>query len=54
MKNNGKLSASSADIHWASKNEIQDLIHAHKFSEIDLLAILMFLRDEYESSTHNI
>lgn len=37
----------TADIHWASKNEIQNLIEAHKFSEIDLPAILMFLRDEY-------
>lgn len=37
----------TADIHWASKNEIQNLIDANKFSEIDLPAILMFLRDEY-------
>lgn len=37
----------TADIHWASRKEIQSLIDAHKFSEIDLPAILMFLRDEY-------
>ena len=36
----------TADIHWAGKNEIQKLIDEHKFSEIDLPAILMFLRDE--------
>ena len=37
----------TADIHWANRCEIQNLIDAHKFSEIDLPAILMFLRDEY-------
>lgn len=36
----------TADIHWASKNEIQNLIDEHRFSEIDLPVILMFLRDE--------
>lgn len=36
----------TADVHWASKMEIQKLIDEHKFSEIDLPAILMFLRDE--------
>lgn len=35
----------TANIHWASKNEIQALIDAHKFSEIDLPTMLMFLRD---------
>ena len=37
----------TADIHWASKQEIQNLIDAHSFLEIDLPAVLMFLRDEY-------
>lgn len=37
----------TADIHWANKKEIQCLIDAHKFLEIDLPALLMFLRDEY-------
>lgn len=37
----------TADIHWASRKEIQSLIDTHRFSEIDLPAILMFLRDEY-------
>ncbi len=32
----------TADIHWASKSEVQMLIDAHKFSEIDLPAVLMF------------
>ena len=36
----------TADIHWASKSEVQMLIDAHKFSEIDLPAVLMFLREE--------
>lgn len=35
----------TADIHWATKKEIQKLIDAHKFSEIDLPAVLMFLRE---------
>lgn len=38
----------TADIHWAGREEIQSLIDAHKFSEIDLPALLMFLRDEYQ------
>lgn len=37
----------TSDIHWASRKEIQSLIDAQKFSEIDLPALLMFLRDEY-------
>lgn len=36
----------TADIHWASRREIQELIDVHKFSEIDLPAVLLFLRDE--------
>jgi len=36
----------TADIHWASKKEVQKLIDAHKFSEIDLPAVMMFLRDD--------
>lgn len=36
----------TADIHWASKKEIQSLIDAKMFLEIDLPAVLMFLRDE--------
>lgn len=36
----------TADIHWAGKKEIQEHIEAHNFSEIDLPAVLMFLRDE--------
>ncbi|MBE5779901.1 MAG: NUDIX domain-containing protein [Clostridiales bacterium] len=36
----------TADIHWASKKDVQQLIDEHKFSEIDLPAVLMFLRDE--------
>ena len=37
----------TADIHWASRQEIQNLIEAHKFLEIDLPAVMMFLRDGY-------
>lgn len=40
------LGDDTADIHWANINEIQNLIDDHKFSEIDLPAVLMFLRDE--------
>ena len=36
----------TADIHWASKKEVQKLIDEHQFSEIDLPAVLMFFRDE--------
>lgn len=36
----------TADIHWAGKKEIQSLIDAKMFLEIDLPAVLMFLRDE--------
>lgn len=36
----------TADIHWATKKEVQKLIETHKFSEIDLPAVLMFLRDD--------
>lgn len=35
----------SADIHWASTEEIQRLVAENKFSGIDLPAVLMFLRD---------
>lgn len=35
----------SADIHWADEEELQRLIAEQKFSEIDLPAVLMFLRD---------
>ena len=37
----------TADIHWAGREEIQSLIDAHQFLEIDLPAVRMFLRDEY-------
>ena len=33
------------DIHWAGIKEIRELIDEHRFSEIDLPAVLMFLRD---------
>ena len=35
----------SADIHWAGLEELQRLIEKQRFSEIDLPAVLMFLRD---------
>ena len=35
----------TADIHWASAEEIQRLVDENKFSGIDLPAVLMFLRD---------
>lgn len=38
----------SADVHWASLNEVQKLINEHRFSEIDLPAALMFLKDMEE------
>ncbi len=34
----------TADIHWADRAELQSLIDTHKFSEIDLPALLMFLK----------
>jgi len=36
----------SADVHWACLDEVQKLIDEKRFSEIDLPAVLMFLRDE--------
>ena len=47
----------TADIHWASTEELQKIIDEHKFSEIDLPAALMFLRYTKEfpnSSVHII
>lgn len=35
----------TADIHWACRAELQKLIDEHKFSEIDLPALLMFLKN---------
>lgn len=39
----------TADIHWASTKDVQKLIDARKFSEIDLPAVLMFLKDESDN-----
>ena len=36
----------SGDVHWAGQEEVQKLISEKRFSEIDLPAVLMFLRDE--------
>lgn len=36
----------SGDVHWAGLEEVQKLIDEKRFSEIDLPAVLMFLRDE--------
>ncbi len=36
----------SADIHWAGMQELHGLIDTCRFSEIDLPAVLMFLRDK--------
>ncbi len=36
----------SADVHWAGLTEVRKLIDEKKFSEIDLPAVLMILRDE--------
>lgn len=36
----------SADVHWADLEEVQRLIDEKRFSEIDLPAVLMYLRDE--------
>jgi len=36
----------SADVHWAGFTEVRTLINEKRFSEIDLPAVLMFLRDE--------
>ena len=36
----------SADVHWAGLKEVQKMIDEKRFSEIDLPAVLMFLRDE--------
>uniref|UniRef100_UPI00405788F4 NUDIX domain-containing protein n=1 Tax=Acetatifactor sp. TaxID=1872090 RepID=UPI00405788F4 len=34
----------TTDIHWASIEEIREMIDRHRFSEIDLPAVLMFLK----------
>ncbi len=36
----------TADVHWADTIELHKLISEKRFSEIDLPAVLMFLRDE--------
>ena len=36
----------SEDVHWAGLDEVRKLIDEKRFSEIDLPAVLMFLRDE--------
>ena len=36
----------SADVHWADLEEVQRLMDEKRFSEIDLPAVLMYLRDE--------
>ncbi|MBQ8846818.1 MAG: NUDIX domain-containing protein [Lachnospiraceae bacterium] len=36
----------SGDVHWAGLTEVQKLIDEKRLSEIDLPAVLMFLRDE--------
>lgn len=36
----------SADVHWAGLDEVQKVIDEKRFSEIDLPAVLMWLRDE--------
>lgn len=44
----GELSSEgddTADVHWASMQEVQEIIDEHRFSEIDLPAVLMFLMD---------
>lgn len=35
----------TADVHWENIDGIQKIIDDHKFSQIDLPAMLMFLRD---------
>ena len=42
----------SGDVHWADLEEVQKLMDEKKFSEIDLPAALMFLRDEIKSSSN--
>ena len=41
-----KAGDDSEDAHWASLDEVRKLIDEKRFSEIDLPAVLMFLRDE--------
>jgi len=36
----------SADVHWAGLEEVRKLIDEKKFSEIDLPAVLMFLKEK--------
>ena len=36
----------TAEIHWAGRDELNDLVEQHKFSEIDLPALLMFTREK--------
>ena len=40
-----KAGDDSEDAHWASLDEVRKLIDEKRFSEIDLPAVLMFLRD---------
>ncbi len=41
-----KAGDDSEDVHWAGLDEVRKLIDEKRFSEIDLPAVLMFLRDE--------
>ncbi len=36
----------TADVHWADIDEVQKIIDEQSFSEIDLPAVLMFLREK--------
>lgn len=36
----------SADVHWAGLDEVQKMIDEKRFSEIDLPAVMMWLREE--------
>lgn len=36
----------SADVHWAGLDEVQKVIDEKRFSEIDLPAVMMWLREE--------
>lgn len=40
----------SGDVHWAALDEVRRMIDENSFSEIDLPAVLMFLRDENKTA----
>ncbi|MDF2588544.1 MAG: phosphohydrolase [Anaerocolumna sp.] len=42
----------STDVHWASMNELKELLKHNKFSDIDKAAVMLFIRDRISSDSN--